>query len=339
MRSKLKHFLYSGLEWGHINDIARHRRKKALLIITYHSVLPPSEKFRNFDYRNCVTTDSFAAQLRYLKKKYRVISLKEAEERLQNHDLHGYECVITFDDGFLNNRRYAMPILQSLGLSAVFYVTSAFIGTEEMLWTEKVNAILMNAQTEGVTVQLDEPVYYSLQNTKKREEASVHLRTWLKYQPVREQERVVRALIEATGYTPRLVDSDPERYAFMTWDDVRVMRDAGMEIGSHTAHHYLLNMLTEKESYYELKESRETIEKELDQACTFFSYPNGAVGNFLPVHFKQLAELGYTNAVTQVPGVNKPEDNIYALNRVNISAGMDMSVFKAYCSGAYKLLT
>ena len=339
MRNRFKHFLFSGLEIGQVNALSRRTRKRSLLIITYHSVLPYSEKFNNFDYRNCVTSENFREQLKFLKKKYNVVTMKEAEERLKADRLSGYECVITFDDGFRNNHAHAMPLLVEAGLSAVFYISTAFIGRREMLWTEKVNAILLNADVPSVTIHLGGEYKLPLGNRLERENASVKVRTILKYKPWQVQENVVRELMEETGYEPRMVDADPERYAFMNWDEVREMASAGMEIGSHTHNHYLLNMLSEEESYRELKVSRERIEKELGTSCTLFSYPNGAEGNFLPVHFRQLEELGYSSAVTQIPGVNHPGDNIYALNRTNISARMDMAVFKSYLAGTQKLLT
>ncbi len=331
--------MFSGLEYGQVNALSRRKRKKSLLIITYHSVLPYSEKFNDFDYRNCVSTENFREQLKFLKRKYNVISLKEAEKRLREDKLDGYECVISFDDGFRNNYAHAVPLLKEMRLSAVFYVTTDFIGRRDMLWTEKVNAILMNAPVSTVDIHLDGLQTISLMNNNERENASVKVRTFLKYKPRRVQESVLRELVEKTGYEPQLVQKDPARYAFMTWDEVRAMRDAGMEIGSHTRSHYLLNMLSEKESWEELKISKEVIEKELGESCTLFSYPNGAEGNFLPHHFKQLEELGYSSAVTQIPGVNHPGENMYALYRINISARMDLTIFKAYLAGTQKLLT
>ena len=336
MKSLLKNLFYASLEKGMINEFRRRKHRNSLLILTYHSVLPYSEKFADFDYRNCVSTEAFSEQLAFLKRKYEVITLKEAEKRLRNNTLHGYECVITFDDGFKNNHDYALPVLQKHGLTAVFYITTSFIGSREMLWTEKINAIVMNAPVQEIELNMEQPIHIPLRTVGDREKASVKLRTWLKYQPRFQQENVARTLMEATGYIPDGVAKDADRYAFMTWDEVRSMRDAGMEIGSHTAHHYLLNMLSEEESHTELRESREIIEKELSESCTLFSYPNGAEGNFYPLHFKQLNDLGYTSAVTQIPGFNKPGDNLYALNRVNISAGMTLNVFKAYCAGFHQ---
>ncbi len=338
MRNRLKQFLYAGLEYGGINSVFRKKNRHSLLILTYHSVLPYSDKFESFDYRNCVSCERFDEQLSILKKSYRPITLSMAMERLQTKSLQGREVVITFDDGFLNNHKYALPVLQKHGLSSVFYISTAFIGKQEMLWTEKVNDIIMNAPVKSITVDFGEKTRLKLQTVIDRENASVRVRNYLKYQPWKTQENVIGALISETGYSPKAINADPDRYAFMNWDNVRELDKAGMEIGSHTHNHLLLNMLNAQESYKELKDSRDLIEKNLKKKCPFFSYPNGAVGNFLPHHYDQLKELGYTCAVTQVPGFNTYQTPSYALQRINITSKMDNIVFKACLSGSRNLL-
>lgn len=338
MRKTLKTVLYGGLEYAGINHLYRKKNHRSLLILTYHSVLPYSENFNSFDYRNCVSVGRFDQQLEFLKKAYRPLRLMEALQRLKTGTLQGGEVVITFDDGFLNNRRYALPLLQKHGLSAVFYISTAFIGRQEMLWTEKVNDIIMNNDLKEITLNLQDTVTFSMNSIPEREDASVKVRTYLKYQPWKVQENVIGQLIKNTKYKPAAIQRDPDRYAFMTWEDVRTIHQAGMEVGSHTHNHLLLNMLSKDESFNELKISRDLIEQNLKDKCPLFSYPNGAVGNFLPHHYRQLSALGFQCAVTQVPGFNSTDTNVFELNRINITGKMDALIFKACLSGSRALL-
>ncbi len=338
MRNSLKNLLYGSLEYSGLNQFYRKKTHRSLRILTYHSVLPYSEKFDSFDYRNCVSTERFDRQLAILKNSYRPVTLSEALQRLQNNELQGNEVVISFDDGFLNNHDYALPVLQKHNLSAVFYISTAFIGKQEMLWTEKVNDILMNAKCEKIEIVLDKKTIINLQTVALREQASVKVRSFLKYRPWKIQEDVIGQLISQTGYVPQAITNDPERYAFMGWEDVCRLNRAGMEVGSHTHNHLLLNMLNEEESYRELQLSRDLIEQNLGRKCLLFSYPNGAPGNFLPRHYKQLEKLGYRCAVTQVPGFNTSQTPNYALKRINITSKMDVLIFKACLSGSRNLI-
>ena len=59
----------------------------------------------------------------------------------------------------------------------------------------------------------------------------------------------------------------------MTWEELRGLRDAGWEIGSHTRNHRDLASLADAEALSELSDSREDCERELGQPCTLLAYP------------------------------------------------------------------
>ena len=334
----VKNILYSALDISGLNHLYKKKNNGTVLILTYHSVLPYSPKFDGFDYRNCVSVEAFDDQIKHLKKQYDIISLKEALERLREDRLDNIHVVITFDDGFKNNHDYALPVLLDNDAKAVFYIATDFIGKHYMLWTEKVNDILLNTQLTKLKLHLDEPIELDLSSIAKREKASVLVRTYLKFHPVEVENRVLAELSELTGYDNWAIKEDPDRYDFMTWNDVKEMHQAGMEIGSHTHTHTLLNMMDEQSSFNELSISKNEIETNLKTPCNLFSYPNGDKGNFLPVHFNQLKKLGYSCATTQLKGYNKIGSNIFALNRMNITSKMSLSVFKAMVSGSYIML-
>lgn len=63
----------------------------------------------------------------------------------------------------------------------------------------------------------------------------------------------------------------------MGWDEVRALRDAGWEIGSHTVTHPRLTDLGDDALAAELGESRERLEDELGQRCRSIAYPYGDV--------------------------------------------------------------
>ncbi len=205
----VKNILYSALDLSGLNQLYKQKNKGSVLILTYHSVLPNSPKFEGFDYRNCVSAEDFDAQIKYLKKHYSIISLNEATERLKADRLDNIHVVITFDDGFKNNHDYAVPVLLDNDATAVFYIATDFIGKHYMLWTEKVNDILLNTKLNKLKVNLDEPVELDLSSVEKREKASVLVRTYLKFHPIEVEERVLAELSEITGYDDWAINEDP----------------------------------------------------------------------------------------------------------------------------------
>jgi peptidoglycan/xylan/chitin deacetylase (PgdA/CDA1 family) len=61
----------------------------------------------------------------------------------------------------------------------------------------------------------------------------------------------------------------------MSWDEVRVLADAGWEIGSHTKSHPRLSSLPDAEMERELEDSRLILEERLGRPCNALAYPFG----------------------------------------------------------------
>jgi len=78
-------------------------------------------------------TEEFRHDLEYLKQHYECITLFDLCERLrQNIPLKRRVAVVTFDDGYRDNYTEAVPVLQSLGVPATFFVSTGFMSTERV---------------------------------------------------------------------------------------------------------------------------------------------------------------------------------------------------------------
>ena len=93
-------------------------------ILMYHrvdSLEPPDRLGRELT----VTPSAFAAQLQYLREQgISAISMAELEERLQRGEPLDHIVVLTFDDGYDDQYRYAVPLLRRFGDSATFYIVT-----------------------------------------------------------------------------------------------------------------------------------------------------------------------------------------------------------------------
>src|SRR5215469_11068366 len=81
-------------------------------VLLYHRVNSDADP-----YFPSVSTEVFDAQMDYLARHYRVLSLGEILDRIEN-GLHidPYTIAITFDDGYRDNLTYAHPILKKYRL-------------------------------------------------------------------------------------------------------------------------------------------------------------------------------------------------------------------------------
>lgn len=84
---------------------------------------------------------TFASFCDFFARYFDVISLSELLDRLEEGREVGGTLVITFDDGYLDNREVAAPILREHGLPACFFVSPGFIGSSEVPWWDAENGI------------------------------------------------------------------------------------------------------------------------------------------------------------------------------------------------------
>jgi peptidoglycan/xylan/chitin deacetylase (PgdA/CDA1 family) len=102
---------------------------------------------------------------------------------------------------------------------------------------------------------------------------------------------------------------------YMTWDELKALRAAGTEIGSHTLHHRALPDLPADERLRDLAASKEGLEWRLDAPVRFLAYP---FGSFDAATVAALKAAGYRGAVSTRVGLNNPGDDLYTLKRINI---------------------
>jgi peptidoglycan/xylan/chitin deacetylase (PgdA/CDA1 family) len=102
-----------------------------------------------------------------------------------------------------------------------------------------------------------------------------------------------------------------EHKNYMTWDEVRTLRDAGMEIGSHSKSHQYMTKQTPEEQLYEVEQSKLILEEKLDVTITTFAYPFGLFDTNIQTMLKN---VGYTTARGLGTGTTHNSEHLYELS-------------------------
>ncbi|MBI4767078.1 MAG: polysaccharide deacetylase family protein [Deltaproteobacteria bacterium] len=110
----------------------------------YHRVLTDEEYSRNFCMGGIsVKTRTFEKQMKFLADNFRILSPEEFLPRLQGRTpFETKSCLITFDDGWKDNFKNALPILAKNKISALIFLSSGFIDTSRRFWQDRVIASL-----------------------------------------------------------------------------------------------------------------------------------------------------------------------------------------------------
>jgi peptidoglycan/xylan/chitin deacetylase (PgdA/CDA1 family) len=100
----------------------------------------------------------------------------------------------------------------------------------------------------------------------------------------------------------------------MGWDELRELRSAGWEIGSHTETHPRLSQLDDEALARELRGSKQRCEGELEAPCTSLAYPFSDV---TPRVAKAAENAGYEAAAT-VADLPRSASPLYEWPRVGV---------------------
>jgi hypothetical protein len=104
---------------------------QGVLILNYHRIGDCSQSL--FDHELwSATAENFDDQLTLLRSRFDVISLPELGSALQNK--RGRSVLLTFDDGYRDNVRHALPVLEAHRAPFTMFVCSGFADRTAPLW-------------------------------------------------------------------------------------------------------------------------------------------------------------------------------------------------------------
>jgi peptidoglycan/xylan/chitin deacetylase (PgdA/CDA1 family) len=119
-------------------------------------------------------------------------------------------------------------------------------------------------------------------------------------------------------------DLSDRRRIFLTWDELRAMKDV-FSFGSHSKSHPKFTTLTLEEMEREVVDAQERIHQELGIQVHAFSYPHGRSN---AASRAVLEKNGYDIAVTTAYGFNEANADWMSLKKVSVKASDDMLIFK-----------
>jgi peptidoglycan/xylan/chitin deacetylase (PgdA/CDA1 family) len=132
-------------------------------------------------------------------------------------------------------------------------------------------------------------------------------------------------ILQEHGYTATfyIVSGFVGQPGYMGWEEVRALRDAGMEIGAHSVTHPDLTTLGLEDLRAQVAQSGATIAAALGGPVVSFCYPGGRFNDTVAA---VAGESGFTSATTTLP--DGPQDNPLALPRLRISGDLAQDGFQ-----------
>lgn len=273
-----------------------------LSILTYHHI---AEHHPGYPYDPAVadaTPAQFRRQMELVAKYATPVTIADVVRALDGGSLPKNPVMITFDDGYKSCRETALPILESVGLPAVFFVATSFITERLLYWWERIALIL--SSTKRSTASLTYPT--KLEVSTSDPDALRTLANIVKDTRGLEIERFLEQLAQAfdVEWSPELERSHANDVV-MTWDDVRRLAAAGMDVESHSRRHRVLQTLDPVALEDELTGSRTELEAQLGRPVQAIAYPVGRrIAHLAPIR-RAVEAAGYKIGFTNMSGASR----------------------------------
>lgn len=245
----------------------------------------------------CVTPLKFEQQMKYLKKHYNILRF---EDDWGNTDRDS--VVITFDDGYMDNYEFAMPILEELQVPATVFVSTGILEQDIQLWWDELDTILLTGEHFPPCFKLEDATFGCEWNTSTyghRLNCYRALHTLMKnYINVEHREEwfmQLRKWRNPAGADNRTLDN---------CSCIKLAQSGCITIGAHTISHPSLGRLPYEEQKREIVESISYLERILGRTIDIFSYPFGAwKEDFTEETIQICKEAGIKKAASTIPGI------------------------------------
>lgn len=105
-------------------DQLREQQQLPIAVLFYHLV---SDRYST---PWTISSSDFKRHLDWLQDNFDVVSLEEAQRRIRANSNDKFTVAITFDDGYSENCRTALPELIKRGIPSTYFVTSDFMSRD-----------------------------------------------------------------------------------------------------------------------------------------------------------------------------------------------------------------
>jgi peptidoglycan/xylan/chitin deacetylase (PgdA/CDA1 family) len=278
----------------------------------------------------------FERHIEFLRDTFEIVSFSQLLSlwREKRWDHHKRYCVITFDDGWLDNYECAFPILKKHGVPATIFLPTDYIGSRRWFWPEKLGYILQHLWDPSTERERQRLVWNCLTRPfgkalygyehpclvppSSRQELADLVIEQCKLLPPDE----IEAIIEEISALLRL--SIPDARLVMGWKEIAEMSESRITFGSHSCSHRLLTNIPLSEVRVELERSWRRLKEMAVNVTPVFCYPNGNTNHDVQ---SLVRDCGYEAAVGVEKGMEGPEPaNLYHLRRISIHNDITVSI-------------
>jgi peptidoglycan/xylan/chitin deacetylase (PgdA/CDA1 family) len=304
-------------------------------IFMLHHVRPRRNNAFQPNHHLEVTPEFLRATLAHLRALgIDIVSADEMSRRLTERDFARRFACFTFDDGYRDNRDFALPVMREYDAPLTVYAASDFAEGTGRLWWVALERVV--AATERIDAEIGKTaVRLDTRTLDAKQAAFSRIHDLLRGLP---DDRAIAHAMSTLCARYGIDDAAIARELCLSWDELKPFADDRLvTIGAHTISHCNLAIQTEAQARHEMAESRARIETALQRPVVHLAYPYGDRSAAGPREFAMATSAGFKTAVTTRPGMIFPENAEHptALPRISLNGNYQKTrILPVLTSGA-----
>ncbi len=251
-------------------------------ILIYHGICQHDHLRFNTIF---ITQKTFESHLKFYKKHFNVISLDAYYKQEFSKDR--FNVCLTFDDGFANNYKYVLPLLEKYKIPAAFFITAIQAAGYDILWNDFLSIVSKYGPKEIV--------YKNESHIKDRYNKYISLVSGekladkLRSGDFEEKADMMKLLSPLSDFKTNKYDED--YWLQMTPGQIRALSVSPfVTVGAHGYYHNDLAKIDINNATEELALSRQYLEDIIGEKVTSLAFP---YGSYSPEVIEAAKSTGY----------------------------------------------
>ena len=226
-----------------------------------------------------------------------------------------HSFAITFDDGFENNYSVAAPILKEMNIPGIFYITTGYIGTDQMSWTDSIESCLESINSGTLVFPWDYQEWKFI-SVEDKIRIMDYLRSYVKNNSSVDTGKLINSISKQCDLKA-IPKGDGPLDRKMSWKQVQdLAADKLFRVGGHSHTHPILAFLSDEELEKEIKLSIKQLKQHLGQEIIHYSYPEGLAHCYDQRVINCLQKHGIKCSPSAIEGTNNERESPFHLKRV-----------------------
>jgi len=280
---------------------------------------------------------TFSACLEELPRRFRLVTCSELARRLGEASMDKRPfAALTFDDAYRDFLTHALPALKQAGIPATLFAVTGLLETGELPWPLKLHLLAERIAARNGGTWPGE-VMGEMLDAPGEGRTPQALADFLEQEIVRSRPEQIRPLLSnwahRLGVDPAEIN---EPGLTLTWEELDEVRNAGIEIGSHSVHHPWFGLLDDAAKLNELEGSRRALENRLGIRVEGFCIPRGGLQDAAACGAELVAAAGYRYLCTSLHGFNRDAGQRMGLRRTPLRTE-NPARFQLRLDGAFEL--